>query len=314
MKKALAVVILGPTASGKTSLAIEIANKINGEIISADSMQIYKKMDIATAKPTAYERSQAVHHLIDIIEPDEDFNVARYKEMAIEKMEDIISRNKIPVIAGGTGFYIDTLINNTEFLDYEKSDIRECLEAREEKEGIEALFEELKRVDPETAAKLHINDRKRIIRALELYTSTGRTMSEQRELSHKNKSGYNWCIIGLNALDRQILYDRINLRVDEMIKAGLVEETKKFYFADYSSTAVQAIGYKELKPWLDGAVSFEDAVEKLKMETRRYAKRQLTWFRKNKDINWLYIDQISKRELVDEAEKLIRNFQVIDND
>ncbi len=314
MKKALAVVILGPTASGKTSLAIEIANKINGEIISADSMQIYKKMDIATAKPTASERLQAVHHLIDVIEPDEDFNVARYKELAIEKMEDIISRNKIPVIAGGTGFYIDTLINNTEFLDYEKSDIRECLESREEKEGIEALFEELKRVDPETASKLHINDRKRIIRALELYTSTGRTMSEQRELSHQNESGYNWCVIGLNALDRQILYDRINLRVDEMIKSGLVEEAKEFYSSDYSSTAVQAIGYKELKPWLDGAVSFDDAVEKLKMETRRYAKRQLTWFRKNKDINWLYIDQISKQELVDEAEKIIRNFQVMNND
>ncbi len=309
MKKALAVVVVGPTASGKTSLAIELAKRIDGEIVSADSMQIYKKMDIATAKPTEKERSLAAHHLIDIIEPDESFSVAMYKQLALDAIKDIVSRGKTPIIAGGTGFYVDTLINNTEFLDYDKSDIREVLERQADEQGVEALFSQLEAVDPETAAKLHINDRKRIIRALELYESTGKTMSEQRELSHQNESGYEWCIIGLNARDRQYLYDRINLRVDMMLDEGLVDEAKEFFSSAYSSTSVQAIGYKELKPWLDGEVTFEQAVEKLKMETRRYAKRQLTWFRRNKSINWLFIDELSGEELADEAEKIIRNYR-----
>ena len=211
----------------------------------------------------------------------------------------------MPIVVGGTGLYIDTLINNTEFLDYEKSDIRSTLEQRNENEGTESLWNELNSIDPETAQKLHLNDTKRIIRALEVFYSTGKTISEQRELSHINESPYNWCLIGLNADDRQYLYDRINLRVDIMLNMGLLKEAEDFFSSDVSHTAIQAIGYKELKPYIDGEKSLEDAVEKLKMETRRYAKRQLTWFRRYSDINWFMIDRYDKYELVDRVSALI---------
>lgn len=307
MKKPLVAVIVGPTASGKTSLAIEIAKKLDGEIVSADSMQIYKGMDIATAKPDTEEMQGIPHHLISIIEPYESFSVNEFKTRAIEAIEDILSRGKLPIVAGGTGFYIDTLVNNTEFLDYEKSDIREVLEKRVACEGIETLYNELMAVDCETALRLHLNDEKRIIRALEVYHSTGKTISEQCRLSHLNESDYRFCIIGINANDRQLLYDRINLRVELMLKAGLLKEAEEFFSSSVSATAKQAIGYKELKPYFDGNCTFEAAVEKLKMETRRYAKRQLTWFRKRENINWLYIDGKSKDEIVNEAFNIIIN-------
>lgn len=308
MKKQLAVAVVGPTASGKTSLAIEIAKKIGGEIVSADSMQIYRTMDIATAKPTVSEQSEVKHYLIDIVNPDEEFSVACFKEKALEIMEDIVSRGRIPVIAGGTGFYIDTLINNTEFLDFDKSDVRKCLENTLKEKGIEYLYEKLRDADPDSYERLHINDTKRILRALEVYYATGKTITEQTELSHQNESDYCFCIIGLNAQDRQILYDRINLRVDLMLEEGLLEETKEFFKSNTSSTSKQAIGYKELKPYLDGEMTLEEATENLKRETRRYAKRQLTWFRRNDKINWIYIDGKDKESILNEALTIIDNY------
>lgn len=307
MKKPLVAVVVGPTASGKTSLAIELAKIFDGEIVSADSMQIYKDMDIATAKPTAEETEGIPHHLISIIGADELFSVNEFKKCATDAIDTILLKNKLPIVAGGTGLYIDTLVNNTEFLDYEKNDIREFLEKRAEKEGVGTLYEELRAIDPAAAEKLHENDAKRIIRALEVYESTGMTISEQCRLSHLNESKYRFCIIGINAHNRQLLYDRINLRVDMMLEAGLIEEAKQFFSSSVSSTAKQAIGYKELRPYLDGLCSLDEAVEKLKMETRRYAKRQLTWFRKRENINWIYIDGKDKTEIIKLAADILRS-------
>ena len=307
MKKNLIIVIAGPTASGKTSLGIDIALALYGEIISADSMQIYKKMDIATAKPTDEERSIVKHHLIDFLDIGEEFSVAKYKELAIQSIEDILSRKKTPIIVGGTGLYIDCIINNTEFFDYEKNDVRETLEKEAEEKGIDALFEQLKKVDIESANTLNINDKKRIIRALEVYYSTGKTITQQKKESHLNESPYRFCVIGLNAHNREFLYNRINQRVDIMLKDGLLEEAQSFFSSDASLTAKQAIGYKELKPYFDKEISLADAVENLKRETRRYAKRQLTWFRKTKDINWIYID--SGRDILNDCLKIIDKYK-----
>ncbi len=305
MTKPLVAVIVGPTASGKTSLAVEICKIFDGEVVSADSMQIYKGMDIATAKPTAEEMQGIPHHLVSVVGADEAYSVNEFKTAATKAIDDILLRNKLPVVAGGTGLYIDTLVNNTEFLDYEKSDIRDKLEERYRKEGIVGLRDELTEIDPEAAERLHENDTKRIIRALEVYYSTGKTISEQSRLSHLTESPYRFCIIGINAKDRQVLYDRINTRVDIMLEAGLLKEAGEFFSSTVSSTAKQAIGYKELKPCFDGLCTLEEAVDKLKMETRRYAKRQLTWFRKRENINWIYIDGKSKAELVNEAKNII---------
>lgn len=303
MSKPLVVIISGPTASGKTGLSIEIAKRFNGEIVSADSMQIYKSMDIATAKPTKDETAEIRHHLIDFVEANENFSVAKYKQLALSAIDDILSRGKLPIVCGGTGLYIDTLMNNTVFLDYEDSGIRERLEKRKESDGVEGLYEELKKVDPDAASRLHLNDSKRIIRALEVYYLTGKTISEQNSLSHKEESPYDFLLFVLSAHNREILYKRINDRVDKMLDMGLVEEAGSFFASDISKTAKQAIGYKELKPYLDGEISLETAVEKLKMETRRYAKRQLTWFRNKKNVNWLYIDD--EKSVSDECAQII---------
>ncbi len=308
MEKPLAVAVVGPTASGKSSLAVKIAKHFGGEVISADSMQIYKRMDIATAKVTKEEMQGVFHHLIDFVEPWESFSVAEYKNLALACLDDITKRGKLPVIAGGTGFYVDTVINNTSFLDYEKTDVRKKILLRAQSEGTEALWNELFSVDKESAEKIHKNDLKRIVRALELFETTGKTMTEQRRLSHLEKSGYNFCLIGLTAENRQFLYDRINTRVDLMLKNGLLEETKSFFENEHSKTAKQAIGYKELKPYLDGSLSLFDAAENLKRETRRYAKRQLSWFRRNEKINWLYIDKESESSLFEKSLEIIQNF------
>ncbi|MGN1195218.1 MAG: tRNA (adenosine(37)-N6)-dimethylallyltransferase MiaA [Acutalibacteraceae bacterium] len=308
MTKPLVVVIAGPTASGKTGLSVEIAKELNGEIVSADSMQIYKSMDIATAKPTKEETAEIKHHLIDFVNPEESFSVAKYKDLAYSAIDDILSRKTLPIVVGGTGLYIDALINNTVFLDYPKNSIRDELEKRKELKGMGCLYDELKRIDPKTAEKLHINDSKRIIRALELYYTTGKTISEQNEQSHNEDSPYDFLLFVLNAHDRQVLYDRINLRVDKMLEAGLIDEAKAFFASESSKTAKQAIGYKELKPYLDGEITLSEAVEKLKMETRRYAKRQLTWFRNTDNVNWLYIDEKSDKTLVQRCIDLIREY------
>ena len=308
MKKPLAVALVGPTASGKSSLAVKIAKHLTGEVVSADSMQIYKHMDIATAKVTAEEMQGVPHHLIDFVEPWESFSVAEYKALALSCIGDIVRRGKLPVLAGGTGFYVDTVINNTSFLDYEKTDIRKKLLLRAESEGIEALWNELSKVDKESAEKIHKNDLKRIVRALELYSATGKTMTEQRRLSHLEESGYSFCLIGLTAENRQFLYDRIDRRVDLMLKNGLLEEARSFFELEHSQTAKQAIGYKELKPYFDGVLTLEEATENLKRETRRYAKRQLSWFRRNENINWLYIDKESEETLFIKSLEIIENF------
>lgn len=305
MKKPLVVVIAGPTASGKTSLAIEIAKRLDGEIVSADSMQIYKDMNIATAKPSKDEMASVRHHLIGFLDCTEEYSVAMYKDDAVKAIKDILSRGKLPIVCGGTGLYIDTLVKNTKFFDYEKNDIRSGLEKDAEEKGIEYLFDKLSDVDPITASRLHLNDHKRIIRALEVYFSTGKTISEQEELSHIEESEFDWCIIGLTAEERQFLYDRINQRVDIMLDEGLLEEAEEFFSNLHSATARQAIGYKELKPYFDGEASLDASVEKLKMETRRYAKRQLTWFRKNPDINWICIDRTGERSIADIAIEII---------
>lgn len=309
MEKIKIIAVVGPTASGKTSLAVKLAKKFNGEVISADSMQIYKGMDIATAKPDEEEMSGIPHHLISIISPDEEFSVSRFCDLAGEAARDIVSRGKVPVLAGGTGLYVDNFLGNTTFLENTKSDeIRKELNERAEKEGIESLYNELKEKDPSAAEKIHPNNAVKIIRALEIFYSSGKTLTDQNELSHLNESPYESLIIGLNATDRDILYDRINRRVDIMVEMGLLEETKKFYETETASTACQAIGYKEMKPYLDGLISLDEAKDNLKQATRRYAKRQLTWFRRNENIKWLNIDGFTPDELVNEAEKLVKEF------
>lgn len=306
------IVVVGPTASGKTGLAIEIAKKLNGEIISADSMQIYKTMDIATAKPTARERSEVKHHLIDFVEPNAQFSVAMYKEKALKTIENIINDEKLPILVGGTGLYVDMVVDNTQLLEYCDNSIREKLLKKADELGIETLYDQLYKVDKQCAEKLHINDKKRIIRALEVYYTTGKTISEQNALSHQIESPYEFCIIGLTAQDRQFLYDRINKRVDIMLEEGLVEEAKQFFSSDISKTAKQAIGYKELYPYLCGEISLQEAVDKLKMQTRRYAKRQLTWFRKNNQIHWINID--TESDIVSKALQIIKETQVSEDE
>lgn len=309
MEKIKIVTVVGPTASGKTSLAVKLAQLFDGEVISADSMQVYKGMDIATAKPDEKEMCGIPHHLISIISPDEEFSVSRFKEMAESKAKEISSRGKLPILAGGTGLYVDCFLNNTTFLDNTKNDeVRAFLQSRLEKEGNESLYNELLQKDPEAAEKIHPNNSLKIVRALEIFYSSGSTLTQQNVQSHENESDFESLVIGLNALDRNVLYDRINLRVDMMIEAGLVEETKKFFETKTASTACQAIGYKELKPYLDGVLSLEEAADNLKQATRRYAKRQLTWFRRNEKIKWLNIDEYTSDELVKKAEEAVKEF------
>lgn len=306
MDKIKAIVIVGPTASGKTSLGVKIAKHFNGEVVSADSMQIYKKMSIATAKPTASEMQGIPHHMIDFVEPTEMYSVAKYKEDAYKCIYDISSRGKIPVIVGGTGLYVDTLLYNTEFLDSEIDyELRKSLYDKSEKYGGEALWNELNGIDPNAALKISPNNAKKIIRALEIYYQTGKTLSEQNAESRLSGEILDSVVIGLTAENREFLYNRINLRVDKMISDGLVDEAKEFFRLYNKGTAVQAIGYKELYPYIAGEESLFVCTERLKMQTRRYAKRQLTWFRKNKNINWLYIDRQNEDDLVKEAIRII---------
>lgn len=283
------IAVVGPTASGKTALAIELAKALDGEIVSADSMQVYKGMDIATAKPTAEERQGIPHYMMDLVDTSVRYSAALYAEKASEYIADINKRGKVPIVAGGTGLYVDTLLKPHIYtLKEHDMTVRKALEEREKEEGIEALFEELKRVDKETADKLHINNRGRIIRALEVYYLTGRPMSEKQETDEG--SPYNVLYLGLDFKNRALLYDRINRRVDIMLEKGLLEEAARYKELSDDTTACRAIGHKELLPYINGEMTLEEAVDNLKRETRRYAKRQLTWFRKNKEIKWFYVD------------------------
>ena len=288
------IAIVGPTASGKTSLAVEICKRFGAEAVSCDSMQIYRGMDIATAKPTAEEMQGIPHHLIGFLDPDESFSVARYCNLANEVISDINSRGKISVLVGGTGLYYSSLTDNIEFLPDETDfEYRDFLKKRAESEGAQVLLDELCLVDPEAAKNLHVNNVGRIIRALEIHHTTGKTKTLQNEQSRQNPSPFNTVAICLDARDRQYLYDRINKRVDLMLEAGLLEETKAFFSSPLGRTARQAIGYKELYPYFKGEKTLEECIESLKMQTRRYAKRQLTWFRRDEKIKFFYIDDYS---------------------
>lgn len=284
------IAIAGPTASGKTALSIEIAKRYGGEIVSCDSMQVYKYMNIGTAKPTKEEQSGIPHYMIDEISPDENFSVVEYAERARGYIDDILSRGKLPVLVGGTGLYLDSVINNTKFSEAESDEeYRKELYALAEKEGNEAVHKLLEEVDKEAAEKIHANNLRRVVRALEIYKTTGKTMT-QVNLESVQEPLYDALIIGLN-MDRELLYERINRRVDIMMEQGLETEVKNILAMgiDGNSTAMQAIGYKELTRYFDGKISKEAAIEKIKQESRRYAKRQLTWFRRNEKINWVLL-------------------------
>ncbi len=279
------IVIAGPTASGKTSLGIEVARAVGGEIISADSMQIYKDMPIATACPTDEEKSLAPHHLVEFLQPSESFSVAQWCKLAKEKIDDIISRGKVPIVVGGTGLFIDSLVDNITFADVE---VDENLRNELMNRDVDSLYEELKKVDAKACENIHKNNKKRVVRALELYYS-GSSKTMQNDNSRKEKSPYDFLYFVLQYENRQTLYDRINLRVDKMLESGLLDEAKNM-LSKSQATSAYAIGHKELAKYINGEATLDEAVEKLKQESRRYAKRQITWFKRRKDAVFVTID------------------------
>ena len=283
------IVIAGPTASGKTKLSIELAKQINGEIISSDSMQIYKWMDIGTAKVTKEEADGIKHYLIDIVEPNERYTVSNFKKDAENAIEEILSKGKTPIVVGGTGLYIDSLIYGIEYqdMDFDEEYRKILMEQAETEEGLNQLYNEALKIDKQAMEKISPNDTKRIVRVLEIYHSTGKTKTELEIESRKNGVKYNYHVFVVN-MDREKLYERINLRVDMMINAGLIEEVKDIC-KRYNSfpTAMQGLGYKEVVEYLENKTSKEEMIDKIKKESRHYAKRQLTWFRKDKDFIWL---------------------------
>ena len=302
MEKTKIICVVGATASGKTDLAVKLAKAVDGEIISADSMQVYKNMPIATAVATKEEQEGVPHHLVEFLNTDETFSVADYVELAKSKIAEIISRGRVPIVAGGTGLFVDSLVKNISF-----SEVGSNAEIRNElaEKSNEELYEKLLKLDANAAEDIHPNNRKRVIRALELCMS-GISKTEQNKNSMLVDSPYDALYIGIGYKNRQKLYDRINKRVDLMLEAGLENEARKM-LGKQGLTARQAIGHKELQPYIDGKITLDEATENLKRETRRYAKRQLTWFRRNENINWLYADEMSRDELVEKAVALAKN-------
>ena len=287
--KPTVIVIAGPTASGKTALSIKLAKELNGEIISCDSMQIYKEMDIGTAKVTKEEAEGIKHYLIDIVSPNERYTVSNFKKDSKNAIKEILNKGKTPIIVGGTGLYVDSLIYEIEYQDME-FDINyrnELMEKAETNEGLKELYEQAKTIDSKAMEKISSNDKKRIIRVLEIYKATGKTKTELEILSRQKEVEYNYKVFVVN-MDREKLYNRIDKRVDIMIENGLVEEVEKIYnkYNEFS-TAMQGLGYKEVVEYLQGKINKEDMIEKIKKESRHYAKRQLTWFRKDKNFIWL---------------------------
>ena len=304
------ICIAGPTASGKTALAVELAKELNGEVVSCDSMQVYRRMDIGTAKPNQAEMQGIIHHMLDVADPDEDFSVSRYCEMATPIVDDIVARGKTAIIAGGTGLYMDALIRGNDFAPYPATGRREELEERADREGIEALMAWLQYIDPEAAAKLHLSDRKRIIRALEVYLETGETISTHNKRTQAIPPRYQPLWLGLDFEDRAVLYNRIDRRVDIMLEQGLITEIEELLAAGIpkKSTAMQAIGYKEFLAAMDGQCTIMQAAEDVKKASRHYAKRQLTWFRRNANMNWLARRGDGMDEIIQNARHLAYNF------
>ena len=302
------IAVVGPTASGKTRLAVDLAERFGGEVISADSMQVYRYMDIGTAKATAEERRGIPHHMLDFLDPGQPFSVADYVELAGRCAADIVRRGKVPVVAGGTGLYVDSLLRGTVFQPIQTDpSLRLSLQREAEEKGGEALLEQLAQVDPELAAKLHPNNTGRIIRALEVFRLTGVPMSVQQREAVSHPSPYRPCWIGLDFSDRQVLYQRINRRVEQMLRDGLEEEARSLTQRGFGGTAAQAIGYKEFFPCWEGKRTLAEAEEEIKLQSRQYAKRQLTWFRRNKEIQWLYPDVQSYPELLETAAGFVRD-------
>ena len=304
------ICIAGPTASGKTALAVELAKEFNGEVVSCDSMYVYRRMNIGTAKPTVEEMQGIVHHMIDVAEPEEDFSVSRYCQMAAPIVDDIVARGKTAIIAGGTGLYMDSLIKGNDFADFPSTGYRETLERRVEEEGVEPLLQQLYLVDPESAEHSLSNPR-RIIRALEVYYETGMTITEHNRRTQQLPPRYEPLWIGLDFTERSELYRRINLRVDIMLEMGLIKEIEELLASGIPAkcTAMQAIGYKEFIAALNGECTIEQAADQVRMFSRRYGKRQLTWFRRNRNIHWLIREaHESSEEILQQARQVIREF------
>ncbi len=308
------VILTGPTAVGKTGLSIGLARRIGGEIISADSMQVYRGMDIGTAKIRPEEMEGIRHYLVDILDPGEAFNVVLFQQMAREAMEEIRSRGKIPILVGGTGFYIQALLYDIDFSDHgDKEDYRKELARLAEEKGSEYLHSRLAQVDPEYASSVHHHNVKRVIRALEYYHETGQKLSDHNRQQQEKISPYNFAYFVLNH-DRQILYDRIDRRVDQMMEEGLPEEVRRL--ADQGCTpemiSMQGLGYKEFFAWFDGEATLEEVTERIKLETRRFAKRQLTWFRREKEVIWINKgDYASEEEILEDMTGRLREKGII---
>ena len=304
------IAVVGPTASGKTALAIALAKELGGEIVSADSMQIYRGMDIATAKPTPEEMAEVPHHLIGFWPPEKPFSVAQYAILAREKIDDILRRGRVPVLCGGTGLYIKAIVDHIQYEEETREDaaLRERLRRQAQDEGNLAVWRQLQAMDPQTAERIHPNNLGRVIRAIEVMQVSGRSIREQEERSRQAPCPYHVIQIGLRYRNRENLYERIGRRVDAMAEAGLPEEARAVRQQGLTATAAQAIGYKELYDWMDGTLPLEEALENLKRSTRRYAKRQLTWFGADARIRWIEPDALQAGETVTEqAMKIIEN-------
>ncbi len=312
-KKQPLIAVVGPTASGKTAVGAAIAREFDGEVVSADSMQIYKGMDIATAKPAEEEMLGIPHHLISVVDMDTSFSVADYVKLARETIEDIASRGKLPVLVGGTGLYVSSLIDNINF-DNAVTDgmVRERLAKESAEVGNEAMLERLRKIDPESAEIIPAGNLVRIIRALEIYEITGIPFSKYKVLNRAEESLYNVCMIGLTYTDRQELYDRINRRVDVMAERGMIEECRAVYENERLGTVCQAIGYKEFIPYFKGEADKEECLEKIKQSSRRYAKRQLTWFRRDERINWIELTNVMPFDkIIDICKKIVANSDIM---
>ena len=301
------VCLAGPTASGKTALAVELAKDLNGEVVSCDSMQVYRRMDIGTAKPSREEMQGIPHHMIDVAEPDEDFSVSRYCAMAAPIVDDIVARGKTAIIAGGTGLYMDSLIRGNDFAPFPSTGVRERLEAEADEVGLPAMLTRLREIDPDTADR--VSDRKRILRALEVYLETGETITEHNRKTRLIPPKYTPLWLGLDFADRGELYRRIDKRVDIMMEMGLMEEIRNLLDSGIPEkcTAMQAIGYKEFVNALEGREPLSQAAEEVKKASRHYAKRQLTWFRRNPAVHWLVRSGDDDREILTSARQIIRD-------